>query len=173
MMTWWFIQIIGLLGWIVWLFSYWNKDKKKILFSLLIADFIYVIHYFLLGAISGAVTQFVALLREIAFYKAKNKCQEKWIFIILFPVYVILGMLFCNGIIDTLPIVSSIIVTYTFTMASRYVVLGGIIDSSFWLVYDIVTLSISGVIGDLFMIVSNGLILARERVKNIEKSSKK
>lgn len=149
------IQALGLCAFLCTTFSYWGKSKKKILAIQIVGDTFYAIHYFLLGALTGGLTQVLGLLRETSFFCAKSKKQEKTIFIVLVPIYLFIGCMTSNTIIEIFPIVASITYCYTLTMATNYVVLGGLIDAIYWLFYDFICGSYTGVMADSIVIFSN------------------
>ena len=49
-----YIQLIGLLGFCIVLLSFYKKAPKTILLYQVTSNFIYSVHYFLLGGLSGA-----------------------------------------------------------------------------------------------------------------------
>ncbi len=150
-----FIQALGLLAFLCTTLSYWGKSKKKILAIQIVGDLFYAIHYFLLGALTGGLTQVLGLLRETSFFCAKTKKQEKIIFAILVPVYLLIGCMTSTTTIEIFPIIASITYCYTLTMAANYVVLGGLIDAIYWLFYDILCGSYTGAFADSIVIISN------------------
>lgn len=161
------IQLLGLVAWLCGLASFWEKNKKKILFVQIVGDVFYVFHYLLLNAITGGIIIIIDLSREMLFFGCKNEKQEKAIFYILLPIYFLVGCLLADGVIEIFPILASITYCYTLTMAAYWVVIGGIIDSAYWLFYDILCGSYVGVITDIIMIVSNAMAaLSKKKVIN-------
>ena len=69
----------------------------------------YFMQYILLGALSGAFTNIIGLIRTLIFkYKLLN---NKMIFIIILILYLIIGALTYNGIISILPVIAAFIYT--------------------------------------------------------------
>lgn len=166
-----FIQILGLCAFLCTTLSYWGKSKKQILAVQIVGDTFYAIHYFLLGALTGGLTQLLGLFRESSFYKAKTKKQEKIIFIVLVPIYLFIGCMTSNTIIEMFPILASITYCYTLTMAANYVVLGGLIDAVYWLFYDFACGSYIGMFSSSIVIISNTISLMH-RKKSLNYSRK-
>lgn len=160
-MNWWLIQGVGFLAWLVWLLSYWNKSKKKILLWQVGSGMLYVLHYLLLSAKSGVLMQLIGVFREMGFYFAKTDKQEKLIFWLLLPIYLIIGFITSEGMISILPLVASIVVCYTMTKSSRHIVWGGIVDGICWFIYCIFSHSFSGLVTNSFVICSNSLVLLK------------
>ena len=165
------IQALGLIAFLCTTVSYWGKGKKQILAIQIVGDIFYATHYFLLGAITGGLTQVLGLFRETSFFCAKTKKQEKIIFVILVPIYLFIGCMTSTTIIEIFPILASITYCYTLTMAANYVVLGGLIDAIYWLFYDIICGSYTGAFADTIVIVSNTLSLIH-RKKDVNYSRK-
>lgn len=78
------VQLLGLIGWLFLLTSYWNKDINKLLLFQLISGIFYVFHYYFLGAIEGMFVVAFELLRDYSYYKTD---KDKYIFIATIPVY--------------------------------------------------------------------------------------
>ncbi len=150
-----FIQALGLCAFLCTTVSYWGKSKKQILAVQIVGDLFYATHYFLLGALTGGLTQVLGLLRESAFFASKTKKQEKIIFMVLVPIYLFIGCMTSSTIIQIFPILASITYCYTLTMAANYVVLGGLIDAIYWLFYDVICGSYTGAFADSVVIISN------------------
>ena len=61
-------QCVGFVAMAVALFIYTFHTRKRILLCKLLADLLWVVHYVLLGALSGAVINGINALREGVFY---------------------------------------------------------------------------------------------------------
>lgn len=110
-----YAQIFGLLGATAMLLSNWQKGKNKVLSFLILDSICYFMQYILLGALSGAFTNIIGLIRAlICKYKDNYKIlNNKIILIIILIIYLIIGILTYNGIISLLPVLASIIYTST------------------------------------------------------------
>lgn len=161
------IQALGLIAWLCAVWSYWRKTKKGMLAVQIVADLFYVLHYFLLGAYTGFATIVVCLFREIGFYLCKNKAEEKRFFYLLIPIYLVVGALFSDRAIEMLPVVACIIYGYTETAAVKWMVVGGMIDTSYWLLYDAFCGSYVGIVTDVITLTSSilSLLFRRKREK--------
>ena len=60
-----YIQLIGILGFCILVLSFYKKESKTILAYQVVANFAYTVHYFLLGALSGAFISFIGIFRNI------------------------------------------------------------------------------------------------------------
>lgn len=118
-----------------------------------IANFLCSIQYFLIGAYTGGVTSLIAVLRNILFYKYKNKV----------PLYVMI-IYFIFLILTNIPILSSIVTYLPLIMVFIYsiglyvqnakfmkavIIFVGILS----LIYDIYYMVIIGVVQDIINLI--------------------
>lgn len=64
-----FIQLLGLLAWLLLLISYYRKDTNRILLLQVIATILYCVHYLLLNAYSGLFICLVEVICDFLYYK--------------------------------------------------------------------------------------------------------
>lgn len=158
------IQIFGVVAWFIESISYWANTKKKILFLQVIADLFFTVHYYLLSAKTGALVCFVSLIREYIFFITKTqKAENIWCCVMIF-IYVILGLTTTGSIIDLLPICAEIIYCYTLICGTNEIIIGGIIDSIYWLIYGIICNSYVGIMSDIIVIISNTVALIKSHI---------
>lgn len=151
-----FIQLIGLLAWLILFFSYYRKDTNKILIFHIIALVIYSVHYFLLGAYSGLFICIVELICDYLYYKTD---KDDYIYVISIPFRILGGIISYKAIIDTLPVIASLIDGYSLTKKKEKVVFGAMIAFIFWIVYDISVGSWTCAITDILVVISNIAII--------------
>ena len=152
----WGVQAIGIIAWIILVLSYYREDTNKILIFQAIATFLYCIHYYLLGAYSGLFICVFEVIRDLLYYKTD---WDDYIFYGSIPVYVISGIFSFTTFMDILPIFSSLLDGYTLTKKKKIVVIGAIISYTSWVIYDISVMSISCAITDGLVVISNICIL--------------
>jgi len=155
----WFIQLIGLVAWLMLVASYYRKDTNRILVFQTIGTALYCLHYYLLGAYSGLFICFFEVVRDYLYYKTD---WDDYIYYASIPVYIIYSVISFTGIVDLLPICSSLLDGYSLTKKRKIVVIGAIISYTLWVIYDIFVYSYSGAVTDGLVAVSNMLILIRE-----------
>ena len=171
-----FVQAIGIVAMIIIAFSFQQKSQKKILFIQMFGNLIFIVHFLLLNAISGALGNAVAMLRAIIFWlgnKYKWASHKAWIYVFAFAFlfsYVLAFTVFekpftlYNALVEILPAVGSFIITFGFGVQNaRTVRIIYLIGSPFWLAYSILTFSISGALNEALNIAS--IILAIVRLK--------
>ena len=65
----WTIQLIGIIAWLLIVFSYYRKNTNKILVFQILSTVLWCLHYFLLGAYSGLFICMFEVLRDSLYYK--------------------------------------------------------------------------------------------------------
>ena len=152
----WIAQIIGLLGFILLVVSYFRKNTNQILILQIICCICYCVHYLLLGAASGFFICFFEMLRDYAYFKSDN---DKKVFLFTIPIYVVFGLVNFRVLLDVLPVLPSISDGYFLTKSKKYVIIGSIVSHLLWITYDFSYKSYSGVITCVIILVSNIFIL--------------
>lgn len=162
-----FIQLLGLLAWLILLISYYRKDTNRILAFQIIATLLYCVHYFLLGAYSGLFICLIEVICDFLYYKTD---KDDLIFKISVPFRVLGGIISYHLFVDILPIMASLIDGYSLTKKKDKVVFGAIISYTLWVIYDIGVGSWSCAITDSIVVVSNISIMfySKNLFKNID-----
>ncbi len=150
------VQTIGIVAWLFLLISYYRKNTHNILGFQIIGNILFCLHYFLLNAYSGLFICACDMIFNTGFYKLKN---SKLIYLCSVPIRIFGGLLCYKSLIDILPIIASLIEGYSFTKEKKFVVLIAIIVYVIWLIYDSSIFSLSGLITDCIIIISNIYIL--------------
>lgn len=154
-----FIQVIGIVAWLMLVLSYYRKNTNKILAFQIIGTVLYCIHYYLLGAYSGLFICFFEVVFDFLYYKTD---KDKYIYIISVPIRIMGGIFSFKVFLDILPILASLIDGYSLTKKKKIVVIGAVISYTLWVIYDIYVMSISGAITDGIVVLSNLSILLFE-----------
>ncbi len=152
----WTIQLIGIIAWLLIVFSYYRKNTNKILVFQILSTVLWCLHYFLLGAYSGLFICMFEVLRDSLYYKTD---ADDYIFLGSVPIYIIYGIATFSGIIELLPIFSSTIDGFTLTKHKKVVVIGAIISYTIWVIYDFAVKSYAGALTDGIVCISNISIL--------------
>ncbi len=148
----WFIQLIGIIAWLLIVISYYRKDTNRILAFQIISTVLWCLHYFFLGAYSGLFICIFEVVRDSLYYKTD---EDDNIFLGSIPIYIIYGIVTFSGIVELLPIFSSTIDGYTLTKKRNVVILGAAISYTIWIIYDIAVKSYSGALTDGIVVLSN------------------
>ena len=134
------IQGIGAIGYTLLALSYFKKEKKQILFMQIISYVFFVIHYYLLNGITGAICNLIGLFALVAIYvfekyKLENKILVSAFFIVLL---LIINIASFQNIYSIFPMVASSIVIISFLENNENDIRGiGLLAAICWLVYAI------------------------------------
>lgn len=147
-------NIIAFIASLLLVYSGFVYKKSKIIYIQSIQKIFLIISSLILGGVTGALTNFIGLIRNILCYKDKLKSKEK-IFLIL--ISIILALLINNiGFIGMLPIISTSI--YTWFIDEKNIVKFKkltIYTTVLWLIYDTYIKSYSSATFYLMTILSN------------------
>jgi len=135
--------------------SYLSKDKTKILILSIIYALFYGTHNFLLGAITGVAMNIISIIRNAWFYiNAKNQTKNKlYVLVSLCVLAIILGMISYTNITSLIPIIATILYTYSVwqdnTKIYRWMALP---ISALWITYNVCFKSVFGIILELILL---------------------
>ena len=159
-------QIIGIFAMIANCLSYQQKKDTTLFVFQLVGSSLFAVNYFLLGALSGAILNIVAVIRALIFIKKDkfNARHPAWLvaFIALYITsYILIFTVFGkeptvpNLIIELLPVLAMIIANVSFRYADAKMVRRfGIFASPLWLTYNIVNVAIGAIICETLNIFS-------------------
>jgi hypothetical protein len=151
-----YIQLIGILAFCIVVLSFYNKNPKTIIAYQILSNFTYTVHYFLLGALSGAFTSLVGIFRNIGLIKIKNYEGKKLLAMLVILCYLAITVIFFESFYSIFPMIANS--TYLLMMLKgdrKSLIIGGIVSSSLWLSYGIFVKSYASVITESILLVSN------------------
>ena len=148
----WVIQGIGSVG-LIFVVLAWNSPTRlKIIKRQSISVSIFIIHYFLLGAYSGAMMSFVTLFRNLVFFqRGKRKWANSQLWIPVFILVCIISISFVwNGWISILPMIGVILGIFSISREKpAHMRLLMLLASLTWIPYSIIVHSYSGLINQI------------------------
>lgn len=154
-----FIQLLGIIGFILLFLSYFKEDIDGVLFMQVISGVFYALHYYFLGAYSALFVIVLELIRDYSYYKTD---LDRYIFIGTIPIYLTYAFFMYDGFVSLLPIVSSVIDGYGLAISKKTAVLGAMVSELLWFVYDLSCLSYAGVISEIFLIGTYIFVLIKD-----------
>ena len=160
-------QILGFIAFIFSLNAYHQKSKKNILANMILSSLLKLMHYFLLGAINGFITKFIAIIRDIFIIKKDNnqKLSSKYFILIFIILYILSGIIFYENIISIFPTIASTIYLILIWNGDELRVKKAALSCYFfWLIYNIFVISLSGIFSNIISIISTFIA-----VKKVEK----
>ncbi len=137
--------------------SYQQTERRRLIFFKLCADVIWVVHYLMLGAVGGAIPNFVGIFREVVFMQRDEK---KWAQSRVIPViFIVLNWGLAIGTwrsaLNLMPIVASTFVTISLWVKNPKLTraIGAPVSLTF-IIYDIFVGSWIGIVNESIALVS-------------------
>ncbi|MGI6746603.1 MAG: Inner membrane protein YgjV [Firmicutes bacterium ADurb.Bin300] len=156
-------QLIGFAGAVTYFLVFQMKKRKSILGLNILAGAIFVLHFFLLKAYTGAAMNIVCSLRCIIYYCNDKKWAKSkaWLAVFIL-VSVVLGVYTWSDAYSILPLVSMIITSISFWLKrERNIRLLTLPSPPCWMLYNIHNGSISGFLTDTVIFISLLISLVR------------
>ena len=159
-------QAISIVGMAVNILSYQLKKQRSIIMMQFAAAALFTVHFFMTGAITGAMLNLVSMGRGLVFSNKKFFHADKigWVygFIAAYStMYVLTFAVFdkpftlLNVIIELIPVIGTIAFTFGFFLKdAKSVRRLALVNSPCWLFYDIVNVSIGGIICEIISLIS-------------------
>ena len=148
-------QFFRIIGSIFSIISDKSNDTKKIFLYNSISNLFCSIQYFLLNAISGGITSIIAILRNIIFYKYKEKVTIKEL-LMYFLILIIFSIRSINGLVSIIPILLVIIYSTSLYTKNIYTIKYAIIITCLLeIIYDAVYKAYVGIfvcVLDIFLV---------------------
>ena len=153
-------QIVSIIGMLMGVLSYQQKGKARILTFQLIGAALFVVHFFMINALSGAILNFVAIVRALVFiYEDKvHGDHPAWTigltatYILSYiSVFTVFGKepTVKNLILEILPVLAMTVTTIAFRYKEDKILRRvTFISSPMWLTYNAIFFSLGGIIGE-------------------------
>lgn len=150
-------QLIGFIGAGFIILSYQCKSSRKLIGMQIFAHSLYVLHYFMLGALSGAINLVISIFRNFTVYNS-NKKWAQYKFWIWFYVYlhIIATILTWQNVFNIFPCIAMVAMTLAaWTKNGKKIrIINLFVCSPSWLIYNFYTVSYSGILCELFNLFS-------------------
>lgn len=162
----WIGQVLGIIALIVLIISFQINNKSKLLKLQTVSSFFFALQYIFLHAYSGALMNFIVLLRNYLF----QKNISKKILILILGLIVISSFLTFNGVISILPIIASIEYTIALSKPNLKIIrIAEIISCLFYLIYNIYVLAYTGIISTIAEFVFSFIAILRFDYKKVKR----
>ena len=150
------IQLIGFFGLALSIVAFQFKKHQHIVLLKMSSELVFSIQYILLGAWTGAVLDFISVIRNFLFYKLVKKNISTTPVIIVFGIFVIAtGFTTYDGWMSLLPIGSKLLTTVSYGMKNekwlRIITLPSCI---LWIIYNLTVGSIAAALSDATALIS-------------------
>lgn len=166
-----FIQIIGLIGAGIYFLSYQNRESKKLFKMQFFAFICYVIHFILLGAFTGAISNSVNLVRSYFLSSNNEKLHSKWACGFICFLLILVCTFTWNGPISLLPVIGNGAVTIGGYLHSekKYRLIMIFFNAPVWITYDVLVGSFAGVLDETLTLVAVIISIVKIGWDNLDK----
>lgn len=155
-MSYWLIQSIGIIAVAVSLTIFQINSRNKMLQLGMIAALIYALHFFLLGARTGAAMNLIAAGRSYVYFKTTPDKRHTWILLAIGVVSVLGALLTWQGPLSLLPLLGTLSSGLAFWQTKpKNIRRFALISSPLWFAYNAVSGSYPGMFIEVVMICSN------------------
>ncbi len=157
-------QIIGVFALVSAVIAFQQKTHKNILIFQFTSDILFVLHFALLDAYTGAILNGIAALRGLVFVNRGKKWADNilWFWLFCFA-SVVSGIFTWSGMLSLLPVLGMILTTVAFWIKDPKLVRRVAFPSSpLWLVYNLANRAYGGVITEIINMIS--IIIAMIRL---------
>ena len=166
------IQGIGFLGPILFFVSYQCKNNKTLFRVQFVSYLCYTVHLLLLGAITGGISYILNTVRSFCLGSNRDFLKGRLICCKLCILQITTLIFSWNGWWSILPVAANIAATiggYTYN-ARKIRMVGILINSPLWIIYDIVVGSCAGIFYEIVSEVSMIISIIRYGWKNMDLS---
>lgn len=164
-------QLVGFVGTGAMFLSYQCKDNKKLFFMQMCSNIAYILHFFMLSALSGSLNLVVSMIRNFVLINS-NKWWAKskywlWIFVSL---HIVLTIITWQDLFSVLPCIGMIVMAVSsWTRNGKKVRYANLfINSPAWLIYDIYIGSYAGILCEVLLLSSVIISFFRYGVKALD-----
>ena len=163
-------QIFGIIAVILGFVTYQVRTQKKLLFVQILTTLVFVIHYLLIGAVSGMALNMVAMVRNIVYSRRDLKIFSSKGWPATFAVIMgIMGLLSWQGWYSVFVVLGLVINSLCMAFKDSQKIRKSIlVTSPLVLIYDAFALSVGGMIYESVAIVSALVGILRFRKEKTE-----
>lgn len=150
-------QITGFIAMAIIVFSYQQKSHKNILLFQMVSGLLFTLHYLLLGAYTGCISNLIGAGRSLIYAnRGKNKFCSLGIWPYVFSViFTISGISTWANVFSIFPMLAMIASSFVLWIDSPKINRAfSIPTSSCWLIYNIKNLSYAGIATEIFVLSS-------------------
>ena len=144
-------QIIGFLASGFAIGAYQSKHRKNIIAMQTFSNSFWIIHYFMLGSISAVVANAIGAVRNVIYgFRGKYKFADSKITPTIFIlVFLAMGIVTYDSIIDIIPTLAMIIASIAFFIKDERIIrLMSLSLSILWFVFSIFSASVAGAVSE-------------------------
>ena len=158
-------QAVGYVAMITIILSFQIKKQNAVIAVQAAAQLLFVIHYTMIGSFSGAVLNFIAVVRALLLLSGNRYLKSDISKYIVMAVFLLSPALVYKSFIDFLPGVAMMINTYCIWSndGKKLRISQAAVVSPLWIVYNVINNSPPGVLTEIFNMTSSIIFLVRTR----------
>lgn len=166
-------QAVGFGGAALNCISFQQNKRSRIIGVQIFAAIMFIIHFIMLGAYTGAALNFIGLLRSIVFYNSDKKWAKSPVWLVVFIIIsAVSSILTWKEWYSILPATAMILTTISYWMKDETKIrLITFPSSPCWLIYNVFEKSVAGIVTEC--IVMTSLIIAIVRYDILKKKKVK
>lgn len=145
-------QTLGILGFIFSIVSFLQSDDRKMKNYLGLSSFLVSVGYYMIGAVTGAVSMFISASRNIA---AGLMPKNKIVYVFFIALTIVTGYYLYKKPLDILPVLGALVATtalFMFEGVMMRVLM--ILSCTLWLAYDVSSWAIGPMLMQAFNIIA-------------------
>jgi len=149
-------QFIGIIAFCLAIWSFQQNEHKRIVLLQLLANLCFMVHFYLIGAYTGALLNLIAAVRSIVFVCKDKKWASSNLWLVFFSLVCVgAGIYTWEGIPSILPMVAMVLTTIAFGIPNpKLTRLMAFPSSPLWLIYNVLSQSWGGVATEAFNMLS-------------------
>lgn len=167
------IQVIGFIGTAFYFISFQCRNNRTLFRVQFLSYLLYTTHLFLLGAVTGAASYILNLIRSLCLSTDNQRLRSNTSCLIICLLQVLAAAITWTGWISLLPVIANIASTvgsYTYN-AKKIRIAGMFVNSPLWLIYNIIVGSWAGIADEIVSELSMIISVIRFGWKNLDDSS--
>jgi sterol desaturase/sphingolipid hydroxylase (fatty acid hydroxylase superfamily) len=166
-------QILGAVAVLIQVLTYQRNNRKDILFGVMSAQILFVVHFILLGGYTGAAVNAIGATRNLIFAKSKKIIKSSALLGVFLAVQLAVTILTWQGPISILALIGSWLSTLAFWQSDPRSIRRLIVFMPlFWLAYNFFIFSYVGMVSNMFVLISTLIAMYRFDFKS-EKAREK
>lgn len=164
------IQAVGVVGTVLFFLSYQCKSNKNLFRVQFVSYLCYTTHLLLLGAVTGGVSYILNTVRSFCLGSRSSFLKSKTMCGIICLLQLVTLLFTWDGWWSVLPVVANIAATVGgYTHNARTIrVVGMLINSPLWIIYDVIVGSWAGILDEVISEASMILSIFRYGWKNLD-----
>lgn len=159
--------LIGFVASAVSMYSFQRKNTRNIFIAQIFSGSLWVAHFMLIGALSGALINALNVCKLITFVYVPKRFESLCVAIYLIALYVLYFCVIGHSWVEALPMISATFSVFLiYVRDNRYIVArASLLSALLWLCYGIINGSLPAMLNDTFILISVWIGMLRHEKK--------